>query len=189
MEKDNKENILNIALHLFAEKGYDAVGVQLICEQSGITKPTLYYYYKNKSGILKEILKSNYEKLNSLLLNKSIYKPDIKNYYNDVYPVLISVANAYFSFAKNNREFYSMAQGAMFAPPESEMKIAVREFNAEQYNIIENMFKRMAKVHGNMKGHETIMCRTFIGMINSYIMLDINSKTEDLVHQFMHGIF
>ena len=40
----NKETITEIAIKLFSEKGYDAVGVQQICEKAKITKPTLYYY-------------------------------------------------------------------------------------------------------------------------------------------------
>ena len=38
----NKNKILSIALDLFSSKGFDAVGVQTLCEKSGITKPTLY---------------------------------------------------------------------------------------------------------------------------------------------------
>lgn len=40
----NKETITEIAIKLFSEIGYDAVGVQQICEKAEITKPTLYYY-------------------------------------------------------------------------------------------------------------------------------------------------
>lgn len=39
----NKETITEIAIKLFSEIGYDAVGVQQICEKAEITKPTLYY--------------------------------------------------------------------------------------------------------------------------------------------------
>lgn len=187
--KDNKEKILDVALSLFAENGYDAVGVQLICQKSEITKPTLYYYYENKAGILKEILKINYEKLNELLKQKSEYIPNIEKYFEDVYPVLIRVANAYFDFAKHNKEFYSIAQSALSAPPGSELYLAVKELNNTQYEIIEKMFKQMSKIHQNMINHEKRQAWTFIGMINTYIMLNLDTKTEDLVHQFMHGIF
>lgn len=186
---DNKERILNIATELFAEKGFDAVGVQLICEKAEISKPTLYYYFENKSGILKEILQSNYNKLNVLLETQSRYVPNIKKYFEDVYPVLLRVANTYFDFAKNNRQFYAIAQSALYAPPESELHMAVKELDAAQYNIIEKMFKNMSRIHRNMCGHEKTQTWTFIGMINVYIMLNQNPKTEDLVHQFMHGIF
>ena len=46
MEK--REEILKKALELFCSRGYDAVGVQEIAVCAGVTKPTLYYYFKSK---------------------------------------------------------------------------------------------------------------------------------------------
>lgn len=53
---DNREKILNCALELFHARGYDAVGVQEIAETAGVTKPTLYYYFGNKRGLLEALL-------------------------------------------------------------------------------------------------------------------------------------
>lgn len=186
----NKQKILNTALNLFSEKGYDAVGVQAICEQSQISKPTLYYYFGNKAGVLKEVFKENYETLNSQLSKNSVYLPNIKFYNKDVFPVLVKVTESYFKFAEKNPKFYRMILSALCAPKESELSLTVKDFNKEQYKIIENMFLEMSKAHQNMKRHEKRLSRTFIGMINTYILLNSeDTTTEELVHQFMHGIF
>ena len=47
-----KERILDSALTLFAEKGYDGVGVDQIAEQAGIKGPSLYKHFKGKEDIL-----------------------------------------------------------------------------------------------------------------------------------------
>ncbi len=39
---DNRTRILSCAIHLFYQRGYDAVGVQEIATAEGVTKPTLY---------------------------------------------------------------------------------------------------------------------------------------------------
>jgi AcrR family transcriptional regulator len=44
---DNKEKIMQCALELFANKGYDGTGIQEITQISEVTKPTLYYYFGN----------------------------------------------------------------------------------------------------------------------------------------------
>ena len=49
---DTKENILKVALHLFAVNGYEAVSVSMIAEALGMTKGALYKHYKNKQDIL-----------------------------------------------------------------------------------------------------------------------------------------
>lgn len=56
---DNRQLIMEKALELFCARGYDAVGVQEIAEQSGITKPTLYYYFGSKQGLMETILEEN----------------------------------------------------------------------------------------------------------------------------------
>lgn len=54
---DTKERILTAALRLFSEKGYEAVSVQDIAVEIGITKGALYRHYKNKRDIFASILK------------------------------------------------------------------------------------------------------------------------------------
>ena len=55
-----KEKILNSALTLFSEKGYDGVGVDLIAEKVGLKGPSIYKHFKGKEEIL-EILIDNVE--------------------------------------------------------------------------------------------------------------------------------
>ena len=57
MEKmPTKKRILEAALTLFSEKGYDGVGVDLIAEQAGIKGPSLYRHFKGKEDILNTLI-------------------------------------------------------------------------------------------------------------------------------------
>ena len=51
-----KERILLAALELFARGGYEAVSVQDIADQLGITKGALYRHYRSKREIFESIL-------------------------------------------------------------------------------------------------------------------------------------
>ncbi|HEX2895445.1 MAG TPA: helix-turn-helix domain-containing protein [Marmoricola sp.] len=51
-----RERILDVALGLFAEKGYDATSMREIAEQLGITKAALYYHFDSKADIVKAML-------------------------------------------------------------------------------------------------------------------------------------
>lgn len=48
---NRKEEILTVALHLFARDGYEAVSVSQIAGELDITKGALYRHYKNKRDI------------------------------------------------------------------------------------------------------------------------------------------
>ena len=57
------ERILQSALSLFSEKGYDATSVREICEASGITKPTLYHFYGSKEGVYRALVDGTLESM------------------------------------------------------------------------------------------------------------------------------
>lgn len=53
---DTEDRLLDAALTLFAEKGYEATSVREIIEATGVTRPVLYYYCSNKEDLFKRIV-------------------------------------------------------------------------------------------------------------------------------------
>ena len=72
---DNRMNILEKALHLFYEKGYDAIGVQEIADAAGVTKPTLYHYFGSKYGLLQAVAMEGYADLQTGMAEAPSIKP------------------------------------------------------------------------------------------------------------------
>jgi AcrR family transcriptional regulator len=54
-EKGTKEQILNAAIDLFSQKGYDAVSIRDIARAVGIRESSIYNHYKGKEDILDSI--------------------------------------------------------------------------------------------------------------------------------------
>ena len=61
-----KERIMEEALALFAERGYDATGVDLIAERVGIKGPSIYKHFKGKEEILNSIIDTAEERYYAL---------------------------------------------------------------------------------------------------------------------------
>jgi AcrR family transcriptional regulator len=51
-EKSTRERILDVALDLFTEKGFDKTSLREIAEQLGFSKAALYYHFSSKDDIL-----------------------------------------------------------------------------------------------------------------------------------------
>ena len=64
---DNRSELMDRALELFAAFGYDGVGVQNICEAAAVTKPNLYHYFLSKRGLLEALMQSRIDELLSAL--------------------------------------------------------------------------------------------------------------------------
>lgn len=53
---ETEERLLDTALTLFAEKGYEAASVREIIEATGVTRPVLYYYCSSKENLFKRLV-------------------------------------------------------------------------------------------------------------------------------------
>jgi len=186
---DNRAALLHTALELFASRGYDAVGVQEIVEAVGVTKPTLYHYFGSKQGLLQALLEGYAGRMNAAVTEAAVYQGDLTG-------TLHRLAKAFFDFAMANPTYYRMQLSMWFSPVSSEAFKAISVYNEQQYAIVEELFRKASLDHGNMRGRHQAYTLTFIGMLNTYIVLWLNGYGElqdDLlyraVHQFEHGIY
>ncbi|MEL7646272.1 MAG: TetR/AcrR family transcriptional regulator [Anaerolineaceae bacterium] len=58
---NNRATILETGLAFFAAFGYETSGTLEICDAAGVSKPTMYHYFKSKQGLMDAILAENFE--------------------------------------------------------------------------------------------------------------------------------
>lgn len=99
---DTKLKVLKAASELISAQGYHNVSVREICEAAGVTKPVLYYYFKDKEDLLAELLSEGHKRFIELM-NTSInpsagFEENLDALYNvylnytETYPYLIRVS-------------------------------------------------------------------------------------------------
>lgn len=186
---DNRQQLLDCALYLFSQRGYDAVGVSEVVEAAGVTKPTLYYYFSSKRGLLDALLKRETVSLLTDINQAAVYQRDLTL-------TLENINRVYFESALRHSAFYRMQLAMVFSPPESESSQAIRSFTREQIKILERVFIQASQDHGNLQGRHKRLAAGYLGVVNSVTGLYLNDEielTEDVVYQtvrqFMHGIF
>lgn len=100
-EKQNnetKEHIFRIAAHLFAEKGYNGVSMREISEKSGVSKPTIYYYFGSKKGIYQQLIDAGINQLFSTI-------DDVKELQTSAKEKLVLITKRMFQFTVTFPEF------------------------------------------------------------------------------------
>jgi AcrR family transcriptional regulator len=65
--EQTRQQILDTAQRLFAERGYDATSLQMIADEMGITKAAVYYYFPAKADILSEALLPGIQRVETLI--------------------------------------------------------------------------------------------------------------------------
>lgn len=53
-----RQQLIDAALHQFAEKGYDGASIRDIARAAGVTEALVYHYFRNKEHLLEEVLKA-----------------------------------------------------------------------------------------------------------------------------------
>ncbi|MBQ6017399.1 MAG: TetR/AcrR family transcriptional regulator [Clostridiales bacterium] len=62
-----RDKIMDVALNMFSERGYEAVSIRDICGEVGIKESTLYYHFKNKKDILDSLIEKFRTHIDGLL--------------------------------------------------------------------------------------------------------------------------
>ncbi len=189
---DNRSILLQCAKELFYAKGYDAVGVQEIVDRAGLTKPTLYYYFGSKLGLLETLLEIQFEELRRM---KALICPDA-----DIRQTLYSIAKAYCGIYEKDRQLYMLTMALFYSARENEAYHVVKPAVKEFYEMIVGVFEAASDQLGNMNGRQSQFAIGFIGTLSHYLLLHGETDPQmkeriseeqivSLVNQFMHGIF
>jgi AcrR family transcriptional regulator len=97
-----KKKILEKALAVFVDEGFENATYQKISDRCGITRTILYLYFKNKKEIfsysIKQLLLSVEENMNSICADTSLSNPEKIN----------KVLFAVFKLAEQNRQLLSV---------------------------------------------------------------------------------
>lgn len=188
---DNRERIIQCAEELFYSKGYDAVGVQEIVDRAGVTKPTLYYYFGSKRGLLEAILESKSGALRQRIQEEMDRSGDIKQ-------KLRGLAGVYYHFFADEHQFYMLLMALFYSARENETYQTVKPYLADFYRSVLLVFENAQDELGNMNGRQEQFAISFIGTVNQYLMFawdqgtlvsEGEEKIDALVNQYLHGIF
>ena len=186
---DTREHLQKTALRLFSMRGYDGVGVQEIVDSAGVTKPSLYHHFGSKRGLLEALLKQEGGLFIETIETASAYDGDLSH-------TLERVLDAAVDFAEGAPDFYRFWLSLLFCPPQHEAFPLAESLFTRQRAPLEEMFRRAAEDHGNMKDRQVRYAYVFIGLINAVVAARINgeerldaAQRRDILHQFSHGIY
>jgi len=95
-----RENILDAALHLCIEKGFNQVSIRNIADKIQYSPSNIYLYFKDKNSIIFELHNQGFIKLYE--------KQQAIQHITDPVDRLIAHAHAYLQFSYENRELYDI---------------------------------------------------------------------------------
>ncbi len=167
---DNRERIMQCAEELFYSRGYDATGVQEIADHAGITKPTLYYYFGNKRGLLNTLLETKFARLDERM-------KEVPGMPGGIREKLHALAQAYFQFYLEEKKFHVLMMELFYSARDNEAYQTVRPYVLHLNQRVVDVFESCQAELGNMRGRQRQFAVSIIGVINQYLMI---GRDEDV---------
>jgi TetR/AcrR family transcriptional regulator len=187
--EETRERILEAGLELFSRRGYEGTGIQGIVDAAGVTKPSLYYYFGSKQGLLEAIVAVFGREYADALAEAARYRRDLGM---NLRALLRNTLN----FAGANPRFFRLLACLFAAAPETVPHAAGKGLRTSLAGLVTELFARASEDHGNMKNRQFIYGEAFFALLQSNALLSLNGDlTIDetllarIIHQFMHGIF
>jgi AcrR family transcriptional regulator len=116
----SNERILQVAIELWAQKGYEATSTREIVEAAGVTKPMLYYYFGNKEGLCRAAMRRCATEFYAVMY-------EMTSQHREPYDMLVEFVWTHFVFLKEHRNVMLFYMSLYFGP--ARRKFA-DEFNA-----------------------------------------------------------
>ena len=103
-KEEFRTSILEAAWQQVMADGWQSLSIRKIADAIEYSVPVIYNHFENKEAILLEFTKEGFQKLANRLL-------EVKNRYSEPSIQLEAIANAYWDFAFEHKEYYQLMFG------------------------------------------------------------------------------
>src|SRR5580692_7167662 len=107
---ETRKQVLKAALKYFANAGYAATSVQQIVDDAGVSKPALYYHFRDKAGLFAALVNEAHD--GRLRVMKEAAARG-KNFREQAREILVALFNHF----QKNRELTRIAFSTAYAAP------------------------------------------------------------------------
>lgn len=160
-----RRQLLRAALKHFAHSGYAASSVQHIVDEAKLSKPALYYHFKDKAGLFQALVSEAHDERYRLLCEAAEQSPDIRGQLEAILTVL-------FDYFLRNRELMRISFATMFAAPgEVPEGLCYADKCERNFEFVHSLIKRAQKRGELAKRFDSQeMAFGFYGLVNSYLV-------------------
>jgi AcrR family transcriptional regulator len=122
-----RRQILRAALKRFANGGYAATSIQQIVGDAKVSKPALYYHFRDKAGLFQALVSEAHDERLQVVQEAAARARDVRGQ-------LVEILAALFDYFHKNRELTRIAFATAFAAP-GEMPPELRYLDRCQRNL------------------------------------------------------
>ena len=180
--QNTKGTIFRAAARLFAEKGYNGVSMREISELTGLSKPTIYYYFGNKEGIYRELISVGLHYNSELFLDIQQRNIPIKQKIVELVKLRFHQVRDYPDLAKF---FIILLSGFEKLPFLEDL---VKEATTRRQWLVDLIQEAIKTGEFGNSAKPELATEIFVGSLTHFIMKQLNSTEKILSDQLAEDI-
>lgn len=184
-EPNSSSRILDAALHLFSQKGYEATSTREICELAGITKPTLYYFFDSKEGVYRSLVESAFKDY-ELTVEAGLSTP------GSLREKLKRVAELMFERTHAKPELVRFVFSVVYSvnsPFMQRVQVAHEEMVARMQQAVAEAAAGGQISSGDVSVRMTVLIGALVEAVSNCLMTGRPHLTRDLAHSIIDTVF
>lgn len=167
-KEEVRSGILAAAWNMVITEGWQSLSIRKIADAIEYSIPVIYNHFENKDAILLEFSKEGYEKLGIVLR-------EAKNSHESSFNQLLLMADAYWDFAFDNKEYYQLMFG--LGIPVCEMIDQVEEMK-EMTSVLTSTIKEALAVSNNKSADPFLKFNTYWSILHGLVSIQMIEKDE-----------
>ncbi|MCD4670989.1 MAG: TetR/AcrR family transcriptional regulator [Actinomycetia bacterium] len=180
-----KEDIIEVASHLFSEYTYLGASMSDIAKKLNITKAALYYHFKSKAEIHKKVLDKIFTELKSSI-EDALCEKTIDN-------KLYKLIKNYLDFGLEEKNLIRSLM-LKISPRRSERNKHIANLREQIVSLIEPLVKEVISNKGNIKKIDSYLVTSLLtgmmdGLILEYSFLDKKINSEKISNHIIALLF
>ncbi len=148
--------VLKAAIELFAKKGYAAASTREICERAGITKPVLYYHFRSKEHLYRELMSDCFGQQHRRVLRSAAIRGGLRSR-------LVRILYDGFRQAQQDPIGVEMVLRMIFAPAEEHPYFDYLSEMERRRDVIAQVFQEGIEA-GEARGDPQRLATTLMGI-------------------------
>ena len=178
---DAETRLLESALTLFSEKGYEGTSIREIIEGANVTRPVLYYYFTNKEDLFRRLLEPALAEYTRSL-------QEIQDSYAEVIGRLKAIVRETFRFTEKNPKGVRLILQLYFSPPKGGPKLDKSIYRLRRFRLLEEIMQEGLDKGELAGGDAQSLALILIGMMDAYIMAKSYLPDRHLSAELAEGL-
>lgn len=170
-----EQAVLEAAVKVFARRGYAGASVESLLAATGLSKPTLYYYFNSKAGLFRAIVGFALDECHRLMA-------EAVGRERDGQAELTAMADALFKFTLQHEDLMRLVFATVFAAPgELPPKSIDPAKRRRNFELVQSVMERAQKAGEFSRDfHAAELAHGFFGALSHHVRYHLLNHTHQL---------